>query len=45
MQVLAYILPYEEAAQLCGGALPSYISKVSPMFLFSEAFVLDFWLY
>uniref|UniRef100_A0A0E0FFH6 Alanyl-transfer RNA synthetases family profile domain-containing protein n=1 Tax=Oryza nivara TaxID=4536 RepID=A0A0E0FFH6_ORYNI len=28
-KVLAYILPYEEAAQLCGGALPSYISKDS----------------
>ncbi|XP_015694315.1 alanine--tRNA ligase isoform X2 [Oryza brachyantha] len=28
-KVLACILPYEEATQLCGGALPSYISKGS----------------
>lgn len=30
LQVLASVFPYEEAAILCGGSLPSYISKVSP---------------
>lgn len=39
MQVLASVFSYEEAAQLCGGALPDYISKVSPIFLL-EASVL-----
>jgi hypothetical protein len=29
MQVLVSIFPYEEAAKLCGGSLPSYISKVT----------------
>nr|CAB3476514.1 unnamed protein product [Digitaria exilis] len=29
-KVLVSIFPYEEAAKLCGGSLPSYISKVSP---------------
>jgi hypothetical protein len=29
MQVLVSVFPYEEAANLCGGSLPSYISKVS----------------
>ncbi|KAF0918357.1 hypothetical protein E2562_023522 [Oryza meyeriana var. granulata] len=28
-KVLASVFPYEEAAQLCGGSLPSYISKDS----------------
>jgi hypothetical protein len=31
LQVLASVFPYEEAAILCGGSLPSYISKVSPV--------------
>ena len=29
MQVLVFVFPYDEAAKLCGGALPSYISQVS----------------
>lgn len=29
LQVLVSVFPYEEAAKLCGGALPSYIPEVS----------------
>jgi hypothetical protein len=35
MQVLASVFPYEEAAKLCGGSLPNYISKVSTAHLFT----------
>jgi hypothetical protein len=36
MQVLVSVFPYEEAAKLCGGALPGYISQVSSLLLLEE---------
>ena len=36
MQVLVSVFPYEEAAKLCGGALPSYISQVSSVLLLGD---------
>jgi hypothetical protein len=36
LQVLISVFPYDEAAKLCGGALPSYISQVSPVLLLQE---------
>jgi hypothetical protein len=36
LQVLVSVFPYDEAAKLCGGALPSYISQVSPVPLLQE---------
>ncbi|VAH71041.1 unnamed protein product [Triticum turgidum subsp. durum] len=35
-KVLVSVFPYEEAAKLCGGALPSYISQVSSVFPLDE---------
>jgi hypothetical protein len=36
LQVLVSVFPYDEAAKLCGGALPSYISQVSHVLLLQE---------